>query len=87
MWVIGRANVHLSACICVCGPSVLTRLLESDKKSDWTRLKYEYRAGERERDGEGKGKELGEQRNNGLELQNFILALKYVKLVKHLVFE
>lgn len=32
-----------------CGPSVLTRLLESDKKSDWTRLENEYRAGEGEK--------------------------------------
>ena len=43
-------------CVCVCvnvcvpGPSVLTRLLESDMKSDWTRLENEYRAGERKRE-------------------------------------
>lgn len=41
--------VCVRLCVCVCVPSVLTRLLESDKKADWTRLKYEYRAGERER--------------------------------------
>lgn len=48
------ANVHL--CVCV-WPSVLTRLLESDKKSNRTRLEYEYRAGERE----GSRKEWGGQ--------------------------
>lgn len=40
-----RQNVL--GCVCLCEPSVLTRLLDSDKKSDWTRLENEYRAGEK----------------------------------------
>lgn len=51
-------------CVCVCAPSVLTRLLESDKKTDWTRLEYEYRAGEkgeRERGGEKEAEDDDEE--------------------------
>lgn len=51
IWVKGKACAHVCGfvCVCECVPSVPARLLESDKKADWTRLKYEYRAGERER--------------------------------------
>lgn len=48
--VLGQSgSKEKCVCVFVCVPSVLTRLLESDKKTDWTRLKYEYRPGERER--------------------------------------
>lgn len=41
------ANAYQIVCVCLCGPSVLARLLESDKKSDGTRLEFENRAWER----------------------------------------
>lgn len=55
--VYHREGAYL--CVCVGGPSVLTRLLESDKKSDWTRLEYEFRAGERESGRAAKWEERG----------------------------
>lgn len=51
-----KKRICICVCVCVgararvCMPSVLTRLLESDKKSDWTRLVYGNRAGRKKRE-------------------------------------